>query len=95
METVGKKLDSVIDEINKVNVLTDRVKKRREEYLKAKPHLCAERSRAATESWKETEADPVDIRRAKLFKKVMEKNPVALQIHTLNFLVAHRSADAS
>ncbi|MFC1847431.1 glycyl radical protein [Chloroflexota bacterium] len=61
-----------IDEVNKVIALTDRVKKRLEESRAATPHIDAERSRLVTESWKETEGEPLDIRRAKLFKKIME-----------------------
>ena len=61
-----------IEIINSVNVLTDRVKKRREEYRAAKDHICAERSRLVTQSWKETEGEPVVLRRAKLFRKIME-----------------------
>jgi pyruvate formate-lyase/glycerol dehydratase family glycyl radical enzyme len=68
----GKISAKALEEINKVNVLTDRVKKRKQEYLAAIPHLCAERSRLVTESWKETEGMPVVLRRAKLFQKIME-----------------------
>ncbi|MFC1820887.1 pyruvate formate lyase family protein, partial [Thermodesulfobacteriota bacterium] len=70
---------TMIDEINKVNALTDRVKRRKEEYLAATPHVCAVRSRLATESWRETEGESVDIRRAKLFKNIMEGNPVVIR----------------
>ncbi|MFC1986534.1 pyruvate formate lyase family protein, partial [Chloroflexota bacterium] len=66
-----------INEVNRVNVLTDRVKKRKDEYLAAIPHICAERSRLLTQSWKETDGQPVVIRRAKLFKKILQgKNTV-------------------
>ena len=65
-----------IDKINKVNVLTERVKRRRQEYWEMTPHLCAERSRQATLSWKETEGKPTVIRRAKLFEKVLGGIPV-------------------
>lgn len=68
-----------IEEVNRVNALTDRVGRRKEEYLAATPYLCAERSRLVTESWKETEGEPLDIRRAKLFKKVMEGIPVVIR----------------
>jgi len=68
-----------IDEINKVNVLTDRVKKRKDEFLAAKEHICAVRSRLVVESWKETEGETIAIRRAKLFKKIMEENDIAIR----------------
>ena len=67
-----------IDDINKVNVLTERVKKRRQEYWEMQPHLCSERSRLATLSWKETDGKPTVIRRAKLFQSVLEGIPVVI-----------------
>jgi pyruvate formate-lyase/glycerol dehydratase family glycyl radical enzyme len=80
METVANKnIKAVIDEINSLNVLTQRVKKRREDYLSVKPRLCAERSRIVTDSWKETEGEPLNIRRAKLFKSILEKIPVSIK----------------
>jgi formate C-acetyltransferase len=78
-----EKIDHVnseqIDEVNEVIALTDRVKKRKEEYLAATPHISAERSHLVTESWKETEGEPLDIRRAKLFKKIMEGISVSIR----------------
>jgi pyruvate formate-lyase/glycerol dehydratase family glycyl radical enzyme len=69
----------VSGEVNKVNVLTDRVKQRREECVAAREHVCTGRSRLVTESWKETEGQPVMMRRARLFKKVMEGNPIIIR----------------
>ncbi|MBI2846837.1 MAG: hypothetical protein HYX82_03050 [Chloroflexi bacterium] len=68
-----------IEEINKVLVFTERVRKRKQEYLAARPHVSAERSRLATQSWKETEGQPVVIRRARLFKNIMEGIPVVIR----------------
>jgi pyruvate formate-lyase/glycerol dehydratase family glycyl radical enzyme len=76
---LGKVSKSAIEEISKVNVLTDRVKKRRDEYLAAKVHVCSERSRLVTESWKETEGQSLDIRRAKLFQKMLEGLSVSIR----------------
>jgi formate C-acetyltransferase len=73
---IGSKV--AIDKINKVNVLTERVKKRRQEYWEMTPHLCAERGRQATLSWKESEGKPTVIRRGKLFEKVLGGIPVAI-----------------
>jgi pyruvate formate-lyase/glycerol dehydratase family glycyl radical enzyme len=61
-----------IEKIKKLNVLTDRVKKRRDERLEAELHVCSERSRLVTESWKETDGQPLVLRRAELFKKMLE-----------------------
>ena len=49
----------------------------------AEEHICCERSRLATESWKETEGEPLDIRRAKLFRRIMEGNPVVIRDNEL------------
>ena len=69
---------TVIDEVNAVNVLTDRVMKRKDEYLAAKPQVCAERTRLITESWKETEDEPIELRWAKAFDRVLEGIPIAI-----------------
>ncbi|MBI2957308.1 MAG: pyruvate formate lyase family protein, partial [Chloroflexi bacterium] len=68
-----------IDQISRVNALTDRVRKRKEEWFDARPHVDAERARLVTESWKETEDEPAVIRRAKLFKKIMEGISVTIR----------------
>jgi pyruvate formate-lyase/glycerol dehydratase family glycyl radical enzyme len=69
----------MVDQVNKVVALTDRVDKRKQEYLDAIPHIDVERSRLVTESWKETEGEPLDIREAKLFKKIMDGIPVSIK----------------
>jgi formate C-acetyltransferase len=53
--------------------VTDRVKKLYEQAREAKPFLCVERARYWTESWKQTEGEPVEIRRAKALKNVFDK----------------------
>lgn len=69
----------VIDDINKIVVLTDRVKRRKEECFNAVPHVDAEKSHLITEGMQETEGDPLDIRRAKAFRKVMEGISVVIR----------------
>jgi len=59
--------------------LSDRAGKLRDEFFECPVYVSAERAALATESWKETEGEPLDIRRAKLLKKVCEG--VALGIH--------------
>jgi pyruvate formate-lyase/glycerol dehydratase family glycyl radical enzyme len=68
-----------IEEIEKVNALTDRVKRLEARYKAANPHLCCVRAQLVTESHKETDGQPLDIRRAKMFKRVMEKLPIAIR----------------
>jgi pyruvate formate-lyase/glycerol dehydratase family glycyl radical enzyme len=67
------------EDINKVNVLTERVKRRMNEFREAKVHICSERSRLVTESWKETEGEPLVIRRAKLLQKMLEGLSVVIR----------------
>ena len=69
---------TIIDEVNKVNALTDRVKTRKKEFFASTRHISAKRSRLATESWKETESYPLNYRRAKVFQRIMEGNPIAI-----------------
>ena len=56
---------TTIDEIKKTVALTERVKRRKDEFLAAIPHVTSERSRLFTQSWKETEGEPITIRRAR------------------------------
>ena len=69
-----------LGDIDGVKVLTERVKKRKDAYseAKARPHICADRSRLATQSWKETEGEHVYLRRAKLFARICEQVPIAI-----------------
>ncbi|MFC1928778.1 glycyl radical protein [Chloroflexota bacterium] len=68
-----------IDEVYKVNVLTDRVQKHRNESLAASQHICAEKCRLITQSWRETEGQPVVIRRARLFEKVLQGKSIVIR----------------
>lgn len=52
--------------------ITARVEKMREEVVNAKPILCSERALLITESYKETESEPVPIRRALSLKKILD-----------------------
>ena len=65
--------------IDAVNCCTDRVARLIQARKDAVEHIACERSRIVTDSWRETEGEPLDIRRAKLFKAVMEKNPVIIR----------------
>jgi pyruvate formate-lyase/glycerol dehydratase family glycyl radical enzyme len=81
MVSTIKVRQNVIDysEIDKLNVLTDRVRRLKQKRLEAVEHIASERSRLVTESWKETEDEPLDIRRAKLFRRIMQGNPVTIR----------------
>lgn len=67
-----------IEDIYGVNVLTERIKMRRQSWLEGKIHVSTGRSSAATQSWKETEGENVLIRRGKLFARICEQAPIAI-----------------
>ncbi|MGD0780076.1 MAG: pyruvate formate lyase family protein [Dehalococcoidales bacterium] len=51
--------------------------------------ISVDRARLAMESWKETEGEDIEIRRAKLFKKVLEGVPIA--IHDFDIIVGRET----
>lgn len=53
--------------------ITERTMRLREALCTAEPKLCSERARLYTDSWKETEGQPLVIRRAKALKKVLDE----------------------
>jgi formate C-acetyltransferase len=68
-----------IEKICKVNVVTDRVKKRKEECNKAPREILFGRARSITSSWKETEADPNRLRWGKAFARVLEDSAIVIR----------------
>ena len=72
-----------------VNARTPRVENRLRARAEAVEHIAVERAVIVTESWQETDGEPLDIRRAKLFRAVMEKNPVV--IHDGELIVGSQS----
>jgi len=61
-----------------VNYMSEtlRIEKARKEYINSKPSICIERSRIWTESHKQTEGEPIAIRRAKAFLAACQELPV-------------------
>jgi pyruvate-formate lyase len=51
--------------------------------------ISVERAKLAMESWKETEGEDIELRRAKLFKKVLESVPIA--IHDVDIIVGRET----
>jgi pyruvate formate-lyase/glycerol dehydratase family glycyl radical enzyme len=51
--------------------------------------ISVDRARLAMESWKETEGEDIELRRAKLFKKVLEGVPIA--IHDFDIIVGRET----
>ncbi len=74
MAGVNTELIAQIDSIK----LSERHRLLRKEYLEYKPFISVKRAMAATQSWKETEGEPIVLRRAKLLRRVAEEIPVAI-----------------
>ena len=70
---------SAINEVNKVNVLTDRVKRREQEWKDAKLHICGTRAKSFTEGWKAAEAEPNNIRWAIALARVLDESPIIIR----------------
>ena len=68
-----------IEEVDRVNALTERVRKRIEEFRTGKIGVSSARSHWLTESWKETGAEPIMVRRAKGFQKFLENVPIFIK----------------
>lgn len=77
------------DACDAVNARTKRVEKRLKARQDAIEHIAVERAQIVTDSWKETDGEPLDVRRGKLFKAIMEKNPVV--IHEDELIVGSQS----
>lgn len=66
------------NQVDSINCRTPRVNSLVDLRKNSIEHICCERSRIVTNSWKETDGENLDIRRAKLFRKIMEENPIAI-----------------
>lgn len=67
------------EEIRKVNVMTSRLQKLKKEWEDAPPTVYVDDTLLFTESWKETEGMPLDIRWAKAFEKRLLEGPVTIR----------------
>jgi len=70
-------------EINSIDVRKDRVETILQRYYNSEVRICAERTHLATQAWKETEGQPLDLRRAKLFAKICDEIPITIFEHEL------------
>src|SRR5512143_2384737 len=73
----------VLQTIDGINVMTERLKGIRQRYFDSGVHICAERAHLATQSWKETEGEHIYIRRARLFSKICDEIPLTIFEHEL------------
>ncbi|HEX2965538.1 MAG TPA: pyruvate formate lyase family protein, partial [Syntrophorhabdaceae bacterium] len=70
---------TALDEINKIDVLTDRVKKRKSDCDNAPREILFQRARSLTDSWKETEAEPNRIRWARAFARILDESAIVIR----------------
>ena len=70
----GEKLIKEIDSLQ----LSKRLFQLKDAMFSAPRIISADRARLAMESWKETEGEDIELRRAKVFKKVLEGVPIAI-----------------
>jgi len=71
-------LEKKVD-INHLPGPTPRVEAVKERFLANQPEICVERARLITESYKETEAEPIHIRRAKALEKILAGMTIFIQ----------------
>ncbi|MDR0476196.1 MAG: glycyl radical protein [Treponema sp.] len=63
--------------------LTERMRDFRNDLLNAKPMICAERAVFVTESYKENMAQPLAIRRALMYRNILERMSIFIEKQTL------------
>ncbi|MBQ2311686.1 MAG: hypothetical protein II185_03945 [Firmicutes bacterium] len=64
--------------IDAIEPVTPRIKRLMDRSVNEPIHICSARTRLATESWKQTEGQPLHIRRAKLFEKICDGMPIKI-----------------
>ena len=64
--------------IDAIDPVTPRIERLRERSVNEPIHICAARTKLATESWKETEGQPLHTRRARLFEKICDEMPIKI-----------------
>lgn len=70
--------EKYMQDIEGIDVLTPRIKALRQSYYDAEVHICPVRSHLATESWKETECQPLHLRVAEMFAKICNGIPIVI-----------------
>jgi len=79
------------EEIKNVRVLTSRLQQLKKEWEEAEPQVYVDDTLLFTESWKETEGLPVDIRWAKALEKRLLECPILIRDGEI--VVIHDFAD--
>jgi formate C-acetyltransferase len=79
MATKSENLDSKRIDIENLPGPTPRVSAIKERFIKITPEICVERAQLITESYRETEDQPIHLRRAKALDKILEEMTVFIQ----------------
>jgi formate C-acetyltransferase len=69
--------------IDALNVRTPRIEALRQLFFNSPVRICPQRSHLATQSWKETEGEPLHLRRAKLFARICDDIDISIFEHEL------------
>jgi pyruvate-formate lyase len=69
--------ENMLREIDNLE-LSDRIRQWQKAIKGCPSQIYVDRQRLALESWKETEGEDIEIRRAKLFKKIVENVPIKI-----------------
>ena len=77
MVTKSKTDGALLKEIDSLK-LSPRLFQLKDAMFSAPRIISVDRARLAMESWQETEGEDIELRRAKLFKKVLENAPIAI-----------------
>jgi pyruvate-formate lyase len=80
--------ETLLEKINGLQ-LSKRLFKLKDAMFSAPRVISVDRAVLAVESWKETEGEDIELRRAKLFKKVLEGVPIA--IHDVDIIVGRET----
>jgi len=79
----SREADSSAGKIAAVNARTERVEKLRQEAQQATPYLSSQASHSFTTSWKDTEGQPLDLRFAQAYERILQESPVVIRDHEL------------
>lgn len=69
--------------IDNLDVRTPRIEALRQLFFESPVRICPQRSHLATQSWKETEGEPLHLRRAKLFARICDDIDISIFEHEL------------
>ena len=78
IQTMKTKADDYDRKIDTINPRTPRIETLLDRYYNSTVRICPLRSHLATLSWKETEGQPIHLRRARLFEKICDEIPIAI-----------------